>query len=111
LAFISSPGRSLLVAAVARPCCTFTFARAAPLRLTTPFGAAFTRSICLARKFQAAVRSRPPLAVAPFPPTLVIRPALSRVSRFVPLLTGLAAGRPPPLDPPVLANRPLLSRL
>ena len=111
LAFISSPGRSLLVAAVARPCWMFTLARTAPLRLTTPFGAAFTRSSCVARRFPAAVRSRPPLAVAPLPPMLVIRPALSRVSRFAPLLTCLVGGLRPALEPPPPAKRPSLSRL
>ena len=58
--------------------------------------------------FPAAVRSRPPRAVAPWPPTLVIRPALSRVRRFVPLVavrTPFFADPPPPPE-----NRPLESR-
>jgi len=70
----------------------------------------FSRASCVARLFPAAVRSLPPLAVAPCPPTLVIRPALSRVRRFVPRLTIRAASWRPVPTLPVLENRPRLSR-
>jgi hypothetical protein len=69
------------------------------------------RAVCTARLFPAAVLSRPPRAVAPSPPTLAILPALSRVMRFLPLLTGLAAGRPDRVLPPPPANLPFASRL
>ncbi len=64
----------------------------------------------MALSLPLAVRSLPPRAVAPSPPTLVIRPALSRVSLFGPLGAERALGRADRL-PPVDANRPLLSRL
>lgn len=67
--------------------------------------------VCVARRFPAAVLSRPPRAVAPFPPTLVILPALSLVSRLAPLLTWRAGGLLLELPPPPDANLPLLSRL
>ncbi len=68
-------------------------------------------AVCVARSFPPAVRSLPPRAVAPWPPTLVILPALSLVRRFLPLLTGLAAGRPDRVLPPPPANLPFASRL
>jgi hypothetical protein len=68
------------------------------------------RTVCLALSPPDAVFSRPPRAVAPSPPTLVIRPELSRVRRFGPRLTFFAAGLPPELPPPP-AKRPRLSRL
>lgn len=67
------------------------------------------RAVCAALSFPLAVRSLPPRAVAPSPPTDVIRPALSRVSRFGPRGADRAFGRAEP--PPPEANRPLLSRL
>lgn len=111
-AFISSPGRSLLVAAELPRTVTCAWGRGRALPDTTPCRRPAIRVVCVARMFPAAVRSRPPLAVAPFPPIEVIRPALSRVRRFRSRLTCLAGGRCRPLlDPPALANLPLLSRL
>jgi hypothetical protein len=86
------------------------------IRLPPPIGfrsfppVPFILTSCVALSFPLAVRSLPPLAVAPWPPTDVIRPALSRVRRFVPLLTILVAGLALRLLP-VELNRPLLSRL
>lgn len=85
----------------------FTLPPIAPDLLTFP-----SRAVCIPLCFPDAVRNLPPRAVAPFPPMLVIRPALSRVSRFCPplVLAALRAGLllpPPPPD----ANRPRLSRL
>jgi hypothetical protein len=76
---------------------------------TTPDRCSDIRATTAPRFAPLAVRNRPPLAVAPRPPTLVMRPELSRVSRFVPRVAIRAFG--PLLVVPVLANRPLLSRL
>jgi hypothetical protein len=79
-----------------------------------PFGFPITparfppiRAVCVALSLPPAVRSLPPRAVAPCPPTEVIRPALSRVRRLVPRGADLAFGRAEP--PPPEAKRPLLS--
>ena len=67
-----------------------------------------SRAVCVARWFPAPVRSLPPRAVAPFLPTPTIRPELSRVRRFVPLVAAcFGAGRDRAV--PVLAKRPRLS--
>jgi len=66
-------------------------------------------AVCVARSLPLAVRNLPPRAVAPSP-VPVIRPALFRVSRFVPLLTRCAGGRAA-LVVPLDENRPLASLL
>jgi hypothetical protein len=78
-----------------------------PLWSLGPF---LSRAVVVALRLPPLVRSLPPRAVAPSPPTEVMRPLLSRVRRFDPLLRGLAAGRPL-LTPPPPANRPRESRL
>jgi hypothetical protein len=85
-----------------------------PVRLAILFGAdftpLFTLAVCFALSPPDAVFNLPPRAVAPSPPTEVMRPELSRVRRFGPRLTFFAAGLPPELPPPP-AKRPRLSRL
>jgi hypothetical protein len=79
-----------------------------------PFGLAMvppiraSRAVCVARWFPAPVRSLPPRAVAPFLPAPTIRPELSRVRRFGPLVAAFfGAGRVRAV--PALAKRPRLS--
>lgn len=81
-----------------------------PLAIVLDAAPPFTFATTAPRCFPLAVRSRPPRAVAPSPPTLVIFPALSRVSRFAPRLAIRALGLLPPPPPGELANRPRLSR-
>jgi hypothetical protein len=69
---------------------------------------------CVALLFPLAVFSLPPRTVAPFRPIPLMRPLLSRFSRFPALVAArrvagvLRFGVPPPGE---LANRPLLSRV
>ena len=77
-------------------------------------GAAFIEAICVARRFPLAVFNRPPRTVAPSRPIPLIRPLLSRFSRFPALVAALRVagvlrfGAPPPGE---LANLPRLSRV
>jgi hypothetical protein len=76
--------------------------------------AGFIEASCVARLFPLAVFSLPPRTVAPLRPIPLIRPLLSRFSRFPALVAArrvagvLRLGAPPPGE---LANRPLLSRV
>lgn len=74
-AFISSPGRSPLVAALAFRC-TLTAPGFSPFGLLiVPFGPLGPCIVCVARLFPAAVLSLPPRLVAP---VVAKRPRLSR---------------------------------